>query len=165
VKHYFIPEEGAEISLSIKNTKKLSDNLVQFTVSKEAGDSTYLVKKIAGKLFWTQDEKSWKPLANKTSVHKVFINEAAYDWYRGYKPSGLNDMGGGSLVAKIPGKVTKLLVKVGDQVEEGQTVLVLEAMKMENELKAGQSGTISGIHVSEGQTVESGVLMVEISDE
>ncbi|MFM2153672.1 MAG: hypothetical protein RL199_2107 [Pseudomonadota bacterium] len=58
------------------------------------------------------------------------------------------------LKAPMPGKVVKLLVQPGDEVAEGQGVLLIEAMKMENELRAPKAGRVSSIAVAEGQTVE-----------
>ena len=54
----------------------------------------------------------------------------------------------------MPGKVVKVLVKVGDEVASGQGVAVIEAMKMENEMRAGRAGKVAAIHVTEGQTLE-----------
>jgi acetyl/propionyl-CoA carboxylase alpha subunit len=64
--------------------------------------------------------------------------------------------------AKMPGKITKLHVKVGDLLEKGAPVLVMEAMKMENEVRATMSGIVAKINVGEGQAVESGALLVEL---
>lgn len=58
------------------------------------------------------------------------------------------------ILAPMPGKVVRVLVAVGDAVEEGQGLLVIEAMKMENELKAARAGTVKEIFVAEGMTVE-----------
>jgi biotin carboxyl carrier protein len=58
------------------------------------------------------------------------------------------------LKAPMPGKVVKLLVKPGDEVAEGQGVVLIEAMKMENELRSPKSGRIASVAVVEGQTVE-----------
>jgi biotin carboxyl carrier protein len=66
------------------------------------------------------------------------------------------------LLAAMPGKVVRLLVKPGDRVEGGQPLVVVEAMKMENELRAGRSGTITEIHVKEGASVEAGSQLVVI---
>jgi biotin carboxyl carrier protein len=55
----------------------------------------------------------------------------------------------------MPGKVVKVLVKVGDEVAAGQGVAVIEAMKMENEMRAGRAGKVAAIHVAEGQTLEA----------
>ncbi len=63
----------------------------------------------------------------------------------------------------IPGKVVKLYVDEGDQVEEGQTVVVISAMKMESEFKAPRSGVVSAIKASEGDNVEArqGIIYID----
>lgn len=66
------------------------------------------------------------------------------------------------LTAPMPGKIVKVLVSAGDPVEAGRGVLVMEAMKMENELKAARAGTIQEIRVKEGQAVEMGALLLVI---
>lgn len=66
------------------------------------------------------------------------------------------------LTAPMPGKIVKILVAVGDTVEAGRGVLVMEAMKMENELKAVRAGTIQEIRVREGQAVETGAVLLVI---
>ena len=58
------------------------------------------------------------------------------------------------LRAPMPGKVVKVLVKPGDAVEAGAGLVIIEAMKMENELRAPRAGTVSAVHVAEGTTVE-----------
>jgi len=66
-----------------------------------------------------------------------------------------------SIRAPIPGLVVKVLVQVGQSVEEGQSLILLEAMKMENEIRAPRSGLIKQIDVGAGSRVEQGaVLMV-----
>lgn len=77
--------------------------------------------------------------------------------------SGAGGAGGGVLSAPMPGKVVKLLVKPGDPVQEGQTLLVMEAMKMQNELKASSTGTVAAVHVQEGATVETGASLVTVA--
>jgi biotin carboxyl carrier protein len=69
---------------------------------------------------------------------------------------------GEALRAPIAGKVVKVLVAVGDHVAPGTAVIVLEAMKMENELAAERGGTVSAIHKAAGQAVDTGDLLVEI---
>lgn len=70
--------------------------------------------------------------------------------------------GAGSVVAIMPGKVIRLLVTEGDQVAEGDVVCILEAMKMENELKAPAAGTVTAVHARPGQDVEMGTVLAEI---
>lgn len=64
--------------------------------------------------------------------------------------------------ARMPGKVVSVLVQTGQSVRAGEGLLVLEAMKMENEIRAASGGTVAAVHVEEGQAVESGALMIEI---
>ncbi len=64
--------------------------------------------------------------------------------------------------AMMPGRVISVLVKPGDQVEQNQGVVVVEAMKMENELKSPKPGKVVEVKVTAGQTVEKGELLVVI---
>ena len=70
--------------------------------------------------------------------------------------------GEGTVVSPMPGRVLKVLVAEGVEVAVGTALVVVEAMKMENELSAARAGTVRKIHVAPGQTVESGALLVEI---
>lgn len=69
---------------------------------------------------------------------------------------------GGTLVAPMPGKVIKLLVKEGDPVSEGQPLLIMEAMKMQNELRAMAEGIVLKLTTSEGATVETGAPLISM---
>jgi pyruvate carboxylase subunit B len=61
----------------------------------------------------------------------------------------------------MPGRVVKILVKAGDRVTAGQAVVVVEAMKMENELRAAAAGTVRTVRVRPGEAVEKGQVLVE----
>ena len=76
--------------------------------------------------------------------------------------SGARESGPSRLTAPIPGKVVAVKVAPGDEVLPGQSLIVLEAMKMENELSAEQAGKVAAVHVTDGATVESGELLVEL---
>lgn len=65
--------------------------------------------------------------------------------------------------APLPGKVVVVKVAQGEQVRVGQTLLILETMKMENELTAPWDGVVEGVHVSEGQTVQAGDILISIA--
>ncbi len=67
--------------------------------------------------------------------------------------------------APMPGLVARLLVAVGDRVEAGQGVAIVEAMKMENELKVDAGGVVARIAVQAGQAVEKGAVMIEFEAE
>jgi pyruvate carboxylase subunit B len=64
------------------------------------------------------------------------------------------------LRAPMPGRVVRLLAKKGDSVSAGQAVLVIEAMKMENELRASGAATVAEVHVTEGLSVEARTLLI-----
>jgi glutaconyl-CoA/methylmalonyl-CoA decarboxylase subunit gamma len=71
----------------------------------------------------------------------------------------LND---GNVVAPIPGTVLSVKVREGDVVKEGDTVIILEAMKMESDISAPISGTVKRIHQKDGASVTEGMLLMEI---
>ena len=75
----------------------------------------------------------------------------------GNKPAGRRE-----LRASMPGIVVDVQVAVGDAVEEGQTMIVLEAMKMQNPLAAESAGTVTRLLVKAGETVAAGALLAEI---
>jgi pyruvate carboxylase subunit B len=66
------------------------------------------------------------------------------------------------LLAPMPGLIVRVGVAVGDAVAAGQGLVVMEAMKMENELRATAAGTVTAIHVTPGQAVEKGAQLVSI---
>jgi biotin carboxyl carrier protein len=68
----------------------------------------------------------------------------------------------GAVTAIMPGKIIRIVVAEGEPVAEGQVVCILEAMKMENELKAPRAGVLKTLHVRPGQDVERGAVLAEI---
>jgi pyruvate carboxylase subunit B len=69
--------------------------------------------------------------------------------------------GPAALVAPMPGLVVRVNVRPGDRVQAGQGVVVIEAMKMENELKAASGGVVKAVEVAAGSAVEKGAVLVE----
>ncbi len=67
------------------------------------------------------------------------------------------------LKAPMPGLVVDLQVKAGDAVKAGQSLLILEAMKMENEIRSFESGTVKAVHVQKGDKVELGQVLVVVA--
>jgi biotin carboxyl carrier protein len=70
--------------------------------------------------------------------------------------------GPAQIKAQMPGRIVNVLVKPGDEVKAGQGVVIVEAMKMENEVKAPKAGKVAEVKVVAGQTVEKGALMIVI---
>ncbi len=81
----------------------------------------------------------------------------------GSAASRASQQAGGRICAPMPGRVVKVLVAEGDVVEAGMPVIVVEAMKMENELCADNPGKVESILAEPGQNVDSGAVLVELA--
>jgi biotin carboxyl carrier protein len=79
--------------------------------------------------------------------------------WRGRRHGALKAEGRQQVVAPMPGKVVRLLVQAGDKVEAGQGLLVVEAMKMQNEIRSPKSGVVGRLHVEKGQPVNAGEVL------
>ena len=69
------------------------------------------------------------------------------------KPSSISGAGGNEMTAPLPGTVIEIFIKAGDQIEAGQVILIIEAMKMKNSIRSRRAGKIAEVLVSAGQTV------------
>ena len=74
----------------------------------------------------------------------------------------VDDQGPKKLTAPMPGKIIRVLVQTGEKVEAGQGLLVVEAMKMQNEIRSPKSGTVERLLVNEGQPVNAGEILAWI---
>lgn len=81
------------------------------------------------------------------------------------RSSGKKKKKSGTVSANIPGKIVTIEVKEGQQVSEGQVVLILEAMKMQNEIQAPVNGTVISVNCAEGDSIEANVPLVVIEPE
>ena len=81
------------------------------------------------------------------------------------RSSGKKKKKSGTVSANIPGKIITIEVKEGQQVSEGQVVLILEAMKMQNEIQAPVNGTVVSVNCGEGDSIEANVPLVVIEPE
>lgn len=105
------------------------------------------------------------PAAPAAGPDRTVANPAAPPAEKAPEPQGgqAADAPAVNVESPMPGSIIDLAVKEGDAIKEGDVLLILEAMKMENEITAPQSGTVSAVHVKVGDTVGSGELLVEIS--
>jgi biotin carboxyl carrier protein len=95
--------------------------------------------------------------------HHEFIAEVADPRaWRGRRHGAVEAEGRQQIVAPMPGKVVRLLVKAGDKVETGQGLLVVEAMKMQNEVRSPKTGTVERLLAKEGQPVNAGEILAWI---
>ena len=99
---------------------------------------------------------------NNNAIH-IFSHGKRHELFAPLEVSGEADIDSGdaALVAPMPCKISQVNVKEGDLVKKGQTLLVLEAMKMENTLKSSGIGKVKTIHVVSGAVVEKGAPLFE----
>ena len=134
------PQASPHVSLDIVETEPgvysvIADSLV-FEVRR--GDSDVM---IAGRRFTfsVEDPRVWKHDAAGGGVH-----------------------GKASIIAPMPGKVVRVLVAQGEEVKQGQGIVVLEAMKMQNEMKSPRDGRVTRLEVRENDSVTAGSLMAVV---
>ena len=82
--------------------------------------------------------------------------------WKGRRHGQIEAQGRQQIIAPMPGKVVRLLVKAGDKVEAGQGILVVEAMKMQNEVRSPKTGTVERLQAQEGQPVNAGQVLAWI---
>jgi biotin carboxyl carrier protein len=81
-------------------------------------------------------------------------------WRRGHRRDSSAARGSRTVTSAMPGRVVKVLVKSGDRVAERQPLVVIEAMKMENELRAPGDALVRDVNVTEGALVEAGAILM-----
>ncbi|HET9134571.1 MAG TPA: biotin/lipoyl-containing protein [Gemmatimonadales bacterium] len=111
----------------------------------------------------TRTDEGWR-LVDRGAVRDIEAVDERTHHIRSLTAAAGGASRGGVLKAPMPGLVVRVQVAVGDTVEAGQGLVVLEAMKMENELKAPAAGTVTAISAIPGQAVEKGAILLQIGD-
>jgi len=154
-------------------TAKLSDsegtlNLAGFTV--EGQERTH------GEISIARDAQANRLLVEiDGSAHIAHVAKVGDDWWihlegrihlvTGHEPGSSSDSSGeGGLTAPMPGTILEVHVKEGQRVREGQTLLVMEAMKMEHRIQAPKAGEVVALNYSEGERVDMGATLVELGN-
>ena len=96
-------------------------------------------------------------------MERVRLRTAAWDRMEQAEETGRDESGPLAIASPIPGLIKSLPVKPGDAVKAGQTVAVLEAMKMENEIASPRAGKVLAVEVEPGQSVGAGVVLVRLA--
>jgi biotin carboxyl carrier protein len=103
------------------------------------------------------------------TVSDVFVGATRYPVtltdpkrLRGASNSVAQDDGAARLVARMPGKVVRVLAKVGEQIDAGAGIIVVEAMKMQNEMKSPKAGTVVALNIAAGDTVNAGDVLAVV---
>lgn len=165
MRYYIINSEGREVSFDLSVITSNQSKIRKIHVKDGSKiNKEYYVKSLAGKPFISDDQETWKKLPRLSSKSGLVNVNEGLSVYRGFKPSGLSNANAGDLITEMPGKIVKVMTTEGAVVHAGDTLVILEAMKMENEIKAGIDGVIKSVHIVEGQVLESGHLMIEIEE-
>jgi len=129
----------------------------------QTAPNTYLFK-LDGKVY----ECYVSPETANNLTH-VSVGQNSYEFkltdpkrLRGAGAAHAHGEGVAEIVTQMPGKVVRVLVKVGDEVKTKDGVIVVEAMKMQNEMRSPKDGTVKEIRFNEGETVNSGDILVVI---
>ena len=132
---------------SLSEKRKVTVNGVEYEVEIQFNDAKWEVT-IDGKLYEVETDQGSR---------------------RGQRKKRDSNRGGGGpssglISSAIPGKIVSVLVSEGDKVDSGSVVIVLEAMKMQNEIKAGIDGKVDKIMCKPGERIEANVPLMEIVD-
>ena len=110
------------------------------------------------------DDGKWE-VSIDGNLYEVEIDKASRRGQRKKRDSSRGGRSSSGLISSaIPGKIVSVLVSEGDKVDSGSVVIVLEAMKMQNEIKAGIDGKVEKIMCEPGQRIEANVPLMEIVD-
>jgi biotin carboxyl carrier protein len=120
-------------------------------------DGTYLVLK-EGHVFDCRVNRTAKKETFAVSIRDRIYSVSISDpkRLRGANDAGDHHHGSAEILAPMPGKVVRVLVEVGSQIEKGKGVIVVEAMKMQNEMKSPREGSVKAVYVKAGDTVNAG---------
>ncbi|KXK03416.1 MAG: biotin/lipoyl attachment domain-containing protein [Acidobacteria bacterium OLB17] len=131
------------------------------TLEPEAGRFTLLSdagKKVEARVFVNAEGRSvvW------IDGHAIEVELIDPRRLRGSAGADADAAGAADVKTAMPGKVVRLIAAVGDTVEKGDPVIVVEAMKMQNEIRAPKNGVVASVRVSDGDTVNAGQILLSI---
>ena len=136
-------------------------NGINYNVEIEEIEGNIARVNVNGKQFEVEMKEPAKPKAK--AVHDTPPTAAAPAAKpAAAKPAASAATGGKKIMAPLPGTITEVKVSVGQSVKEGDTVIILEAMKMQNNIEAEATGTITSILVEKGDTVMEGATLLTI---
>ena len=137
---------------------KINGNEYNVAVEELEGNKANVI--VNGKTYEVELDKPAKPEVSKPVARPAAAPAAAP--VAASAPKAAPAAGGASIKAPLPGVILDIKVKVGDAVSKGQTVAILEAMKMENNINADREGTVVSINVDKGQSIAEGTDIITL---
>ncbi len=141
-------------------SQKILINKKEFSSKKEK--NLNIIKKTSEEIWIKFDDKILKIpyLVKETKVYLNFLGkDIVLDQNSGVRNSQ-KKQGDGDMLSPMPGKIIKVLVKKGDFVKKGDSLLIMEAMKMEHVIRANEDGQVDSLFHTEGEIVEGGVPLI-----
>jgi biotin carboxyl carrier protein len=153
-----------ELIRNDETVSALIDGLSYTVEVSEPEPNVCLIKK-DGKIFEAYIAPTDRPdQPKKVTINGTEVEVRIFDpkRLRGFAGAGEHADGLAEIKTAMPGKVVRILLEAGAAVQKGEGVLVVEAMKMQNELKSSKDGTVKEIRVTEGDTVSAGDILALI---
>ena len=154
---YRVEEEGGNVSVNGKPVDVSFMKLSQDGLLLSFGNRHFEVFRSG--LNETNSHHSLNVNGREISVHVEDERDALL---KRFETDGATKLHASVIKAPMPGKISRILVSQGELVEAGQGVLILEAMKMENEIKTSTAGIVKAVHVQQSNAVEKGAVLIEI---
>jgi len=161
---YYISVDGREVKVSVHGSHVIADGIEQ-EAHLVAIPGTPLRHLRLGDRAWVLAVEAGRKGEWALGLHgnrwDLEVVDERTRHIRSLTSAAVTRSGPGTMRAPMPGLVVRVEVAAGQRVAEGDGVVVLEAMKMENELRAGASGVVRAVLVTPGQVVERGQVLVE----
>ena len=157
--------EQHEIEIRVENLKvfaRVGDNTYELE-AREVEPNTYLFN-LGGQIY-----ECYVAPKTATGINRVRLGATTFDFklsdpkrLRGAQALGAAAEGTAQIVTQMPGKVVRVIAEVGQEVKTGDSIIVVEAMKMQNEMKSPKDGTVKEIRFETGATVNAGDVLAVI---
>ena len=139
---------------------KINGNEYNVAVEELEGNKANVT--VNGKTYEVELDKPAKPEVSKPVARPAAAAAPAAAPSAAPAPKAAPAAGGAGIKAPLPGVILDIKVKVGDAVAKGQTIAILEAMKMENNINADREGTVVSINVEKGQSIAEGTDIITL---
>ena len=138
---------------------KINGNEYNVAVEELEGNKANVT--VNGKSYQVELDRPAKPAVSKPVARPTAAPAAAAP-AAAPTPKAAPAAGGAGIKAPLPGVILDIKVKVGDTIQRGQTVAILEAMKMENNINADREGTVVSVNVEKGQSIAEGTDIITL---